>query len=398
MGAAVKIKSERLLSVLVLLLSVVPIYPAHSSEHLSEEMSRYVIHEFVDPVGLDRFRDEYRAHIKRLRLDEVTAELREQLQRVGILRLPTLSEIKAFVAQTSQSAANNTYLNEFLSSHTLGDFAILEEKLESEGRSVVPSVIAYGILLQRLTHEMRLDAELFRSLSKHWTAIRTRQLKNSHYGSFFNQVKTHSVALALKTFFLQYDCNPLYSLLPFPGRSDCLHWDYGRELLKLNIFEAEIVDTLAGSVDNAHAAKILRSEQNLPGSVNAIRDLSTGPTRWSSDRQAALMYPALPSEYADLYGTWNLAFVTREFSDYPFFWMKLLIPQVGGHRDTIDGSPGYIHNRSIALFCHIHFYLFGKMDDVKSVEWRDPDLVSQWGELNRLAADRYDAKVKSRLR
>jgi len=59
---------------------------------------------------------------------------------------------------------------------------------------------------------------------------------------------------------------------------------------------------------------------------------------------------ALPRRWADLYTTWNLAFVSH-YGDFPYLMTKLLIPQVNGYQDSPEE---YIYNRLLALYCQLH--------------------------------------------
>ena len=65
----------------------------------------------------------------------------------------------------------------------------------------------------------------------------------------------------------------------------------------------------------------------------------SGPSKLSADRQAIEYAPAYPMQWADLYTTWNLAFVTNSKS-WPYAFTKLLIPSVSGYHH-LDNSDYY---------------------------------------------------------
>ena len=69
--------------------------------------------------------------------------------------------------------------------------------------------------------------------------------------------------------------------------------------------------------------------KNRPGLKNDTRT-HQGSTRVSYDGQRVEFRPPLPRQWADLYTTWNLAFVTNSelTKAWPYFFVKLLIPSV----------------------------------------------------------------------
>jgi hypothetical protein len=104
---------------------------------------------------------------------------------------------------------------------------------------------------------------------------------------------------------------------------------------------------------------------------------------------------ALPQRWADLYATWNLAFVSH-YGDFPYLVPKLLIPQVNGYQDSPEE---YIYNRLLALYCQLHFTGFGRVDLArqgrKAIDWHDEALTKLWSSVNRDSAGKYSEAVKS---
>ena len=83
------------------------------------------------------------------------------------------------------------------------------------------------------------------------------------------------------------------------------------------LFEYQI--TFSGSVLAKHR----------PGMTNDTRT-HQGPTSISCDGQKLELRPPLPLQWADLYSTWNMAFITNSELTlaWPYYMVKLLIPSV----------------------------------------------------------------------
>merc|ERR1719228_481679 len=109
-------------------------------------------------------------------------------------------------------------------------------------------------------------------------------------------------------------------------------------------------DFLEQRLDNALAGKTL--VLNRPGLEEDKRTMA-GPTEISENGQMIEFSPPLPSLWADLYETWNMAFVTR-YEDWPYFLVKLLIPSVSDYHDYPEG---YLYPSATALYAYIIDYL-----------------------------------------
>jgi len=151
------------------------------------------------------------------------------------------------------------------------------------------------------------------------------------------------------------------------------------------------VDMSEGHAANARTGKILN---DFPcGAKRYDPRTGEGPTIWTRNGKALQYRMALPREWADLYGSWNLAFVSR-YREFPYLFAKLLIPQVQEYTD----EPGaYIYNRALALYIHLHFLYLTRADnaaqDVESIDWADKDLTHLWGQVNLASAKAYAAAV-----
>ena len=163
-------------------------------------------------------------------------------------------------------------------------------------------------------------------------------------------------------------------------------------LLPMNIIEAMFEDIRLGNRDNAASAWPLVKDR--PGSW--AREAKTGEVAasWSEDRKAILLSFALPRRWADLYATWNLAFVSH-CGDFPYLMTKLLIPQVNGYQDSPEE---YIYNRLLALYCQLHYTGFGRVDLARqgrdAIDWHDEALTKLWSSVNRESAEKYSEAVE----
>jgi len=144
--------------------------------------------------------------------------------------------------------------------------------------------------------------------------------------------------------------------------------------------------------DNGYAGTVLAKYK--PGSRRYNDKTGEGPSCFSDDGNAILLKMALPRKWADLYAVWNLAFVTSY--SHPYIMVKLLIPSVNDYKEE---PAEYIYNRGMALYTHIHFELFRRVDfanaGTSEVSWPDEHLRKFFGAANKDYAKQYDNEVKA---
>ena len=121
--------------------------------------------------------------------------------------------------------------------------------------------------------------------------------------------------------------------------------------------------------------------------------------------------PPLPKVWANLYSSWNLAFVSGAYCYVPMFWAKLVAPVVLATYQEVD--PGlYILPRAIALYMLIQYSVQTIIESPGEVryyqmpladgklrehsEWRTPlsDATTLWGEFNQVAANQFRARFR----
>lgn len=283
------------------------------------------------------------------------------------------------VDEAARCADANPYLVEFLDRARGEAFDRLYHKFQTEGAAVLPSVVTYGLLLERLTQAMRNDWRLIHACKEIWLKARREEDMKRHL-IVFERTKVFSIDVAIHRVVEFHETG---SVAP----------DFATVLLPMNIIEAMFEDIRLGNRGNAASAWPLVKDR--PGSWAREAQTARVAARWSEDRKAILLSFALPQRWADLYATWNLAFVSH-YGDFPYLMPKLLIPQVNGYQDSPEE---YIYNRLLALYCQLHFTGFGRIDLARqgreAIDWHDEALTKLWSTVNRDSAEKYSRAVRS---
>ena len=159
--------------------------------------------------------------------------------------------------------------------------------------------------------------------------------------------------------------------------------------VSVNILEAVAEDFRAKNGDNALAGKALA--KNRPGLKNDTRT-HQGPTRISNNGQRLEFRPPLPRQWADLYSTWNMAFVTNSelTTAWPYYLVKLLIPSVSGYHDHPEK---YLYARVTALYAHINYAINTEANEGFPINWSNKALTQFWGRINRISARDYENQL-----
>jgi hypothetical protein len=135
-------------------------------------------------------------------------------------------------------------------------------------------------------------------------------------------------------------------------------------LLHANIAEAVATEIWAGFPANARAGAAL---MNVP--------------MWKTrvEPEHRVIQASTSREWASLYESWNLAFILGNVGRLELLLPKLLVPTV------LCAAPAeYVHNRAIALWLSIQFYLFAEHRGAPRVELPHARQLSLiLGRLNR---------------
>ena len=332
-------------------------------------------------VSSQRFRAEMINQLQLARLmDRDHKWATPELEAASAQLLPSEAELtRARVADFVDSLGalidQNLYLRDALTAvaaHPAS--ASLAAIVQAEGERVFVQVIAYGMVLDRLTEAMARDWRLLRSVTRQWDAARKRDRVGRQLvqeGQPFMLAKLVSVL------------GPIRSIIDF-HEQDRVDPDFLRPMLSVNIDEAVVVDMAKGCLANAKAGLVLAEKgPGYQGCGAAFTD----------SREISVSMPA-PERWADLYQAWNMAFVSH-YPRFPFVMMKLAIPAVADYRDA---PKTYIVRRAIALHGHMHFLLLGRTQPsfpAADMDWRNLELTRAFGRANSASARAYEAHVAS---
>jgi hypothetical protein len=285
--------------------------------------------------------------------------------------------IAVHVDDVLRCALQNPVLVQFLRAVQSCPAKDLRRKLQEEGASVLPRVLAYSLVLERLSRAMYDDWQVIADCMSVWKRAR-RAAQIRRHMTPFDHAKMASVESAISR------------VLGYHARGT-VPTGFARFLLPLNIVEACLEDIRLGYRANAACGWALARQR--PGRT---RDPSTGagPSRWSGDHKAVMFSMAFPKRWADLYSTWNLAFVSH-YGEFPFLMTKLLIPFVADYQQCPEE---YIYRRTLALWVHLHYLYLGRADQARTGKgafvWNDVEVSKLWGRVNREAAREYTATVR----
>lgn len=281
----------------------------------------------------------------------------------------TLQYMDIFVDRIAQNAAKNNYLHTFLSQVNESEIKNLQEIVKLEGSTVLPDVLAYAVVLETLNSEMVGDHNFAQVCFDIWSKYDPIQNVTG-----FGNIKVKSIGIAMNQF------------LGFIKEKK-IDPSYGK-IVSFNIFQAMAEDFKLKRLDNVLAGKTLAV--NKPG-VDEKQKLA-GPTTISENGQTVEFRPPLPNLWADLYETWNMAFVTK-YPDWPYFLVKLIIPSVS---DYHEHPEGYLYSRVTALYAQgvMTLSLRAKGQWGRKMNWKSEEFSQAWGRFNRASARDYEKQLK----
>jgi hypothetical protein len=304
-----------------------------------------------------------------------------ELNEVSFVLLPEYieqAEVERFIDTMALNAGKNVYLKEFLERASKEDFSEFIQNAKTHGKAELPSVIAYGMVLDRLTRVMARDLDVLRGCM----GVFSEAAKISNMKAYAEENNIQKLRLV----------ENLVSTFVFIKRTGTVYPGYGKWELKQNIEWAVDIDTHLGYIDNAETGSVLM--KYYPGYGN------TQKARLSLDGKVVLLDTPRTREWVDLYATWNMAFVSH-YTNLPLMIIKLLIPSVSGYQ----GNPeGYLYVRSIALYTHMYYMLLSIADaeqthafSMSEVVWNDDALTRLWGEVNKESSLDYIEKAEEEL-
>lgn len=332
-------------------------------------------------VDEKNMRDQMLRHYKILHLiGEDGKWATTELQAISNYLLPsnlTENVSKNFVDRMANASMQNAYLADFFKAAGKETFTTLFKKMETEGRLFIPGIIAWSFVLDRLTKAMYDNPAITRSCVEIFKCLRTS--RNLFKGiTVFYKIKLLSIELPLTKNYLK------------SFETGIINGHDGKWTLPLNILEATISDYFGGRADNAKASLALIA--NGPGRKSDPRT-GAGPSDWSEDKKAPCRSSPLPIEWADLYQTWNMAFVTH-FPAFPQIIPKLFIPTVAEYRAK---PKEYLYVRVLALYLTLYHFGLDKIDRRKNnqpeIDWYDKKLTRLWGKINLESSRKYKDEI-----
>lgn len=173
----------------------------------------------------------------------------------------------------------------------------------------------------------------------------------------------------------------------------------GRWELPITILEAAFENQI-GPVPYQANARVGVTLALTPGG-SAVRNNKTdaGPTHLSEAQDDMLVFAPFPEKWADLYGTWNMAFVSQ-YRNFPFHLAKLLNPAVFCfHGRSPTSGADYLYRRNVALYIHSSFLAYSRRSGANlawlDMDWSDSNFTQVWGDANQKSANSYEADLQS---
>jgi hypothetical protein len=326
------------------------------------------------------------AYIQLHLMDDKGEWLSEELREASDRLLPPdldLKSVNTFINKTVKAASQNPYLINFVNKVKHEDCQYLASKVKEEGNIVLPKSVALAIALDNLTREQLKSTELLISVFNLFREARKNEKIGFKELGLFRWAKLSTVEA------------PIEKFIEF-RKSGVVDPTFTRYFLPVNILEAMAADVFLGNFSNAKSAWPLVKHSPAATSV-CDPVLGTGPTTWTPDGKSLMVRTALPKEWADLYTTWNGAFV-GQFETSPFVLTKLFIPVVNDYQDHPEQ---YIVARVFALNSYLHYSVFGEAAARKEgtvlPNWTpDKAIMCLWGKTNKESASDYLQKIEDR--
>jgi hypothetical protein len=335
-------------------------------------MLRLEIKRSVKKIDSERMKKLMIKHYKQLRIiDENGRWATEKLELRSDYLLPRLEELSGqkideFIDEIFTLSKRNNYLNEFVESTKGKTYNYLRKKFIREGHVVMPEVISYALVLDRLTVVFRED----------WTLLNDYKLLMNKIRKETNLKKFLGVASRVKLISVEKPINRMI----LSHENNFVNENFFKFLLPINIMEAAAYESTMKNFNNAKAGYVL---------ARKYPESNIFPARFSNDNTGILIGVPRPLLWADLYSVWNLAFVSH-FKYWPFMLVKLLIPSVANYEKE---PRGYMYNRVIALYVHMHYILLGRMDGgsnrVNIMNWYSEKLTKEFGDSNYRSSQNY---------
>jgi len=239
--------------------------------------------------------------------------------------------------------------------------------------NLIKRSIHHMFLLDKITGKLAEDRVFMSQMYKHlYDKTQSMVINPSRIGRIISMFKAAGMFGVAKDYSVNKGIENYMSLRE-KGSATPDESDDRKHNLSVNILEATATDFLHGYWDNGKVGYYLaRKEATDVKVVGENRVIRYG----------------LSMNWARLYETWNLAFITVNV-DYPnLLFPKLLIPRV-----LLADGETYIYERAIALWLSINFYLMADLTGQKHITLPNKEaLATLWGKVNHRYLNYLDAK------
>jgi len=316
------------------------------------------------------------------------------------------STILAYVSETIEQVKKNPILLEFAR-----QFSSLPDDMRkkvfptgAKANGEIRKAVVYSYLLNSIGKTLMYEPMkqpggkelLYEQMAN--TFDKMSEARKDEWEPFFNLFEKMKLASAnkpflmdkMKTFSAPADKKDKAGLYAGEGIKKALGPTGGA--LAGNILEAMYQDVNQGNEANAQAGFELMVEPNSQDDRHDMQFVKDGTPlgvrRWRMP---------LPRAWANLYSSWNGAFVSA-YQDSPMYLAKLINPVTLGtyHTDEEGAEDLYLWTRGIQLYTHLHAMKMTRANDQSrdpGMDWRSDTLTQLWGFVNKDAANAYHQRV-----
>lgn len=350
--------------------------PAERPRAFLESVAR-AVKAAVEPLGADEVRALMAQRYRALRLwDGRRWRLAELVPFDGTL-LPAGMDGRAlgrFVDEMVEAACKSPYVLAFARAARRHEFPRLRARAAAEGPLVFRRVVINAMVLERLVRVMIADDRTSAACRAHWLATPGANPSPRSATEFFGWLKSASVDVGIASFNRSHESGV--------ADPETLRWT-----LPGNILEAVGADLFLAATGprEARSGRLANARAGL--ALIRYGPHGAGPSRFTFDRRMIGIDPLAVKEWDDLYGTWNMSFVTV-LPNWPEWMVKLLVPAVN---DYAAEPSTYMYRRALALEIQLYANRLESADGAQpEYDWTDPQLTKVWGETNLESARDYE--------
>jgi hypothetical protein len=229
--------------------------------------------------------------------------------------------------------------------------------------AVIKRSIHHMYLLEKIVARLADDRVFMVQVQKHvQDTVKTMTRHKSGIGHTYDLFKAAGLFGVAKSFSINGAMND-YKTFRERGYLTPDEVEGRKQGLTINVLEATATDFFHGFFSNVKVGYALAKLH--PSTIEVVGENRT-------------IHYVNDMDYARLYETWNLAFITGNL-DFPnLLYPKLLIPSV-----ILADANSYLYRRVLALWLSINIYLMSDLTGQKHVTFTgSKDLATLWGKVN----------------